>query len=123
MAVMLEDKTKIDLEVSIYNLCKKIGIPCKLSGYRYIKSAIIKISENEDLLYDLSSLYKEIGKDFNISYGRVERSMRHAIGKGFIYAPLNVINEIFGTAYSSETGKPTNGEFLGNLYEYLKYNK
>lgn len=117
------EKPKIH-EVDVFNICKQIGIPCKLEGYKYIKSAIIKIADNEDRFYSgVIALYKEIAYDFSVEWKRVERCIRSAIEKAFIYGGSEIINDVFGTAYSVDVGRPSNMEFLGNVYEYLKYQK
>lgn len=45
--------------------------------------------------------------------------MRHAIETGWLRGNVDIIENIFSYSYSSEKGKPTNGEFIANIADHL----
>lgn len=112
------------LEKKIFDTLKVIGIPCNLLGYHYIKTGVMIMQEDPTIIHKLvKDFYPEIAKIHNTTSSRVERAIRHAIEKGFEYGGSNDTENIMGLSYSPSKGKPTNGEFIANLYEYLKYSE
>ena len=108
-------------EKNISVALRKLGIPPSLMGFDYIMTAIKLIDENNIYRHYTSILYEEIAKRHNVKTIRCERCVRHAVEVAFKYAGSATLDEIFGSAYDPEKGKPTNCEFLGCLYEYLRY--
>ena len=79
------------------------------------------IAENEEYLVHITKmLYPTIAEKHNTTPTRAERAIRFAIEKTYLDGDMDVITEIIG-ANRFRKGKPTNSEFLGAFYEYLKY--
>lgn len=111
-------------EYAIFNLMKDIGIPCNMLGYKYLKAAIIYVDEDDSLLNCVvNGLYSKIADTFNTTISKVERNIRNAIDKAFVYGGASTINDVFGMSYNPDNGKPTNSEFIANSVEYLRLTK
>lgn len=81
------------LQSEIYNQCNinayeeiidkrllEIGIPVKLSGFRYIKTAVVMAINDETMLDGITkNLYFEVAKAHSSTASRVEKGIRHAI--------------------------------------------
>lgn len=108
-------------QVSI--LLRKMGIPCSLSGFYYLKQAIMLVASDKSYAHSIMKrLYPDVAKKFNKNARQVERSIRHAIEKTFDnYATCEFNNEVLLSAYSAKKGRPSNSEFILAVVEYLKY--
>lgn len=103
---------------------RKLGIPASLTGFRYIIDAIEMIDENEQYLHCITkALYPDIAKMHNVPTPTVERNIRHAIETAFSNGNKELLEEICQYAYDPQKGKTTNREFLGNLIEWLRYER
>ena len=106
------------------SLLKKLGIPVSIKGYHYLHSAIMLFvgAENPEKIRITQELYPILGKEFNTTPLRVERAIRHAIEVSFMVNYNKLHEEIFGDLKKYKTGKPSNGEFIATIAEYLKTN-
>ena len=69
-----------DLETIVTDFIHELGVPAHIKGYQYIRSAIMMVVENMDLLnFITKQLYPEIAKAYNTTASRVERAIRHSI--------------------------------------------
>lgn len=109
------------LQNRIANMLKKLGIPAKMLGYRYIKEAlVIMCEENPDATStNYRKLYREISQRCATKEKCVERNIRHAIETAANRGDPEILLRYFGYSMNSEKGKPTNGEFLSALMELL----
>ena len=126
---ILEEKSDIDpnsvdqKEVIKYitELMIKLGMPANLKGYHYIIEALIlTISDMERLDKITTRLYPDIAKKYNTIPSRVERSIRHAIESAWSRGDVEIFYEIFGYTIKSETGKPTNSEFIALIIDRIR---
>lgn len=108
-------------EKNISVALRKLGVPPSLRGFKLMFEAMKLIDNNNDFQRNTMALYRELGKLFKISNMACERAIRNAIEVSFKYAGYEVLEEMFGSAYDPEKGRPTSSEFLACLYEYLKY--
>ncbi len=107
-------------EKRISEKLRKLGMPANLYGFSYTKTAIELIAEDENHLHRITkTLYPTIAKQHNTTPCRVERAIRHAVEMMFLNGDLNELATL--GVPKARDGKLTNGEFLGALYEYLKY--
>lgn len=105
----------------IREILKNIGIPCHISGYRYIQDAVAIAKKEPYKLKDLVKIiYAEIAVKNGATSTRVERAIRHAIEKAFTHGNSEEIYKYFGSSYSKDKGKPTNKEFIAMLVELMK---
>ena len=105
----------------VSELLKTLGIPASTLGYKYITEAVMLISEGrEEYRRITKTLYPKIAKACNVTVTSVERAISHAVEVSFSRMEQEVIEDIFGSAYSYEKGKPTNKEFLWACVLYLE---
>lgn len=118
-------ESSASLEEKVALLIKKLGIPANIKGYTYLRSAIVFYMkhENPEKILITKELYPAIAEEHFTTPGKVERGIRHAVevscervyNKGFH-------NQIFGDVANFKTGRPSNGEFIASIAEYLKAN-
>ena len=115
--VQLDPETNELLKTKI----KSISIPSNIKGYSYIRDAITLVYNNPELIGGITKeLYPEIGKKYNISITRVERSIRHAIEVSWNRGDWDLMEEIFGHSVDIDKAKPTNSEFIVTIADKLK---
>ena len=110
-----------NLQLSVTKILHDLGIPSNIKGYSYIRDAITLVYNNPELIGGITKeLYPEIGKKYNISITRVERSIRHAIEVSWNRGDWDLMEEIFGHSVDIDKAKPTNSEFIVTIADKLK---
>lgn len=105
-----------ELEITVTKKLRELGVPAHLSGYGYVRQAIIlAIDDKEALKYVTKELYPRIAKLNNTTSSRVERAIRHTIETTCLRGNTNAINEAFQHTINPNKGKPTNSEFIALL--------
>lgn len=116
-----EDGKKADLETVVTDFIHELGVPAHIKGYQYIRSAIMMVVENMDLLnFITKQLYPEIAKAYGTTASRVERAIRHSIEVAWSRGKPEVMNEIFGYTIHTGKGKPTNSEFIAMVADRIR---
>jgi len=108
------------LESIVTEIIHKVGIPTKIKGFRYLRTAILSSYENNLLLKNVTTqLYPDIARQYNTTGICVERDIRHAITSAWEKGNPLALNEFF--EYPLEVGKkrPTNSEFISLITENL----
>ncbi len=99
---------------SVGMFLKSLGIPAHLSGYRYIRAAILMTAQDAQLLMPITKkLYPTIAERYGTTKSCVERAIRHAISVSWSRGNKKLITDIFG--YSSDNKSiphPTNAEYI-----------
>lgn len=114
-------KEDCDLETLVTEFIHELGVPAHIKGYQYIRSAIIMVVENMDLLnFITKQLYPEIAKAYNTTASRVERAIRHSIEVAWSRGKPETMNEIFGYTIHTGKGKPTNSEFIAMVADRIR---
>lgn len=99
-------------------IVQKLGIHSIYCGYSYlIYAADLAAKDNGYLLAITKWLYPEIASHFNTSCSRVERGIRTVVNFCWQEGNRSFLNEMAGYPLSK---KPTSGEFIAILSEYLK---
>lgn len=94
--------------------------PC-LRGYEYAKTGICHILENPESTFSIiKDLYPVIAQEHDSTSSRVERSLRHAIEKMYLYSDLDVLQKYFGLVVPSNQGRVTNSQFLSVVAERIR---
>lgn len=112
------------MENNIYatkKLLLNVGISPNLDGYHYLTEAINTVKgmlKSGDVDCKFTVLYKDIGKKFNTTSARTERSMRHAIEKAFS-SNNSLLKTIFNSLVDTRSGKVTVSCFVFTIAEYL----
>lgn len=105
-------------EAELSELLITLGIPVNLSGYNYIRTAVIRYSEivlQCRRVRITKDIYPWVASQYGTTAQCVERSIRHAVGISFDRGDLSVLHSIFGFTVDSCKGKPTNAEFIAML--------
>ena len=102
----------------IQKLVRSLGIGGNYQGYRYLLYALSLCLQNEDYLLSVSKLlYPEIAHTYQTSASSVERNLRTVVSVCWERGNHPLLESISLCPLSS---KPTIGEFLDILTEYLK---
>lgn len=110
-----------DLEMTVTDILRQIGVPAHIKGYYYLRSAIIMTVKNPQMIDAVTKLlYPAIAKMHNTTPSRVERAIRHAIEISWDRGDMDVINSFFGYTVSVSKGKPTNSEFIAMISDKLR---
>lgn len=108
-------------ELRIANILKDLGVAANLRGYHYLKNAIELVTNDMSYVQGICKrLYPEIAKRFSTTASRVERNIRHAIETGWLKGDEETEAMLFGYTVSASRGRPTNGEFIGTVADYLR---
>lgn len=110
-----------DLETIVTDYIHELGVPAHIKGYQYMRSAIMMVVENMELLnYITKQLYPEIAKQYSTTSSRVERAIRHSIEVAWNRGRPETMNEIFGYTIDNGKGKPTNSEFIAMVADRVR---
>lgn len=114
-------KQPTDLETVVTGFMHDVGLPAHIKGYQYVRTAIMMVVENMDLLnYITKQLYPDIAKKYGSTSSRVERAIRHAIEVAWTRGKPEIMNELFGYTIDMEKGKPTNSEFIAMIADRIR---
>ena len=123
--IILHDSTKKqfdedNLELMVTDIIHEIGVPAHIKGYQYLRSSIIMVIKDMDMLNSITKLlYPAIAKLHNTTSSRVERAIRHAIEVAWSRGNIDTINEVFGY-HSGDNIKPTNSEFIALIADRIR---
>lgn len=110
-----------DLEGVVTKYIHELGVPAHIKGYQYIRSAILMVIEDMDVLnYITKQLYPAIAKQYGTTSSRVERAIRHSIEVAWNRGKQETLNEIFGYTIDTDKGKPTNSEFIAMVADQIR---
>lgn len=98
-----------------------MGVPAHIKGYQYIRTAIMMVVEDMDMLnYITKQLYPTIAKKYKTTSSRVERAIRHSIEVAWSRGKQETMDEIFGYTVDTGKGKPTNSEFIAMVADCIR---
>lgn len=110
-----------DIETMVTDMIHEVGVPAHIKGYSYLRTAIILVLEDRQLIESITKLlYPTVAKRFNTSASRVERAIRHAIEVAWDRGDTDTLNSIFGFTINQSKGKPTNSEFIAMISDKLR---
>lgn len=110
-----------EMEVIVTEILSNIGIPRHLTGFYYIRRAIlISLTYKSFPIAITKVLYPEVAKEFETTPSRVERAMRHAIEVAWVRGDYEYMDKLFVSTVSSKKGKPTNAEFISLVTDKLR---
>lgn len=108
------------LEIAVTEILLQTGIPAHIKGYHYLRTAIVSVIKNRELINAVTKLlYPEIAKQYGTTATRVERAMRHAIEVAWDRGDIDVLNSYFGYTVRDTRGKATNSEFIAMIADKL----
>jgi len=107
---------KCDMKSLVSGVLSKLGIPAHISGYRYLRKAILISLYNPESMNNITKdIYPTIEKQFKVSRGSAERSMRHAIESIW-----DKSNSICLKLYFSRRKKQSNSVFISVVSEDIR---
>ena len=107
-----------DLEIIVTKIIWGIGIPAHIKGYRYLRSAIIMVFKNPELIDSITKrLYPDLAKEYKTTPSRIERGIRHAITTAWNRGPTEKMLEIFSNQKNLKT---TNSQFIATISEQIR---
>lgn len=110
-----------DVERLITAMLMQIGVPPHLSGYKFIRSALMMVIDRPELFSSLTRvLYPEIAREFGTTASCVERAIRHAISLTWDRGGGENYRRLLGRQASTIGDKPTNSEFLAQVGEGIR---
>lgn len=116
-------KDDVRLQLAVTNSLIQLGIPAHLSGFDYLRTAIILTMCDKNILRKITKeLYPAVSEVYSTTPSRVERAIRHAIEVGFSRGDLDLIENYFGNITDSSKEKATNGEFIATVADRLSMN-
>ena len=109
------------LEERISALLLQLRVPVHLSGYRFIRQAILLALAEPTLLDCVTyALYPAVAARYGTSASCVERAIRHAITVAWNRGGPSLFSGIM-CCHLESGDKPTNRELLSQLVEALRY--
>ena len=110
-----------DLESQVTEIIHRIGVPAHITGYQYLRTAIMMTIEDNDLINAVTKvLYPAVAKKYQTTSSRVERAIRHAIEVAWDRGDIDTLNAFFGYTIQNERGKPTNSEVIAMIADNMR---
>lgn len=105
----------------IKHLLIELGISPALMGYGYLAQCVYLCWEDNRRLHSLvADVYREVARQNNTTYQRVERNIRHAVRAFADRNRVQSLNRMFGVKLYNTGDYPPNGELIGYLTEYVQ---
>lgn len=109
------------LEQNVTAMIQRLGIPAHLSGYHYLRDAIVQVCISPQLMQKVTKeLYPSVAAHFNTTASRVERSIRNAVEYAWDHGAKTVFTEQFCVTHPLIHGKPTNSEMIAIVADFLR---
>lgn len=110
-----------DLQVTISEIMRQIGVPAHIKGYQYLRESIILTVDDPEFMHAVTKLlYPTVAKNNHTTASRVERAIRHAIEVAWDRGDVDVLSSYFGYTIQNSRGKPTNSEFIAMISDKLR---
>lgn len=106
--------TQSDLNFEIADVLKKLGVTPKISGYNYLRQAVLICIENEGKPLRISKdIYPVIATKEGKTPAAIERGIRHAIGNIYKKGNIKEMKKIFGNNMKED--QLSNSDFIFTL--------
>lgn len=107
-------------EQRISQILSRMNISASIKGYYYLRSALLRVLEDQEAIIGITKkMYPDIAKEFKTTSSKVERAIRHAIESAWKRGGSGYYSELVGVDFAT---KPTNGQFIAAMGEYLRLN-
>lgn len=105
----------------IVNMLHCLGIPSGLLGEKYLIDAVLLCREDGSYINHMTGrLYPAVAELNSTTASRAEKAIRHAIEAGWRRGDHAAQDKYFGSSANTESGRPTNTEFIATLTERLE---
>lgn len=109
-------RKELEMEKRVVDALKLFGVPTHLSGYVYLKDAVV--FRMMDGTLGIGEIREQVAMKYGKTVNSVERSMRYVLDRGEFNEAASV--EIFGIE-DAAYGLITAGEFVFGMAEYCEY--
>lgn len=108
------------LYAPIEKLLRKLGVSVRMTGYKYIRDAIIFAIKNPDSLASITkSIYPEIAESYQTSSGNVERNIRYVIDVTWSGRNDSKYSAAFAEVFGDDGARPTNSKFILSCCDWI----
>lgn len=105
----------------VHRLLLQLSVPPNLVGHRCLRCAFAAVAQEPELLQSLSRrLYPRVAQSLGMTEKGVERAIRHAIGQAWLRGGDVRYRQLLGRYASIMGEKPTNGEFLAQVGDWMQ---
>lgn len=109
-------------EQKLSGMLLRLGIPAHVNGYRFLQDAVLTVMIEPDIIkHMMHDLYPRIASKNHTTAGRVERSIRSAIGLAWQRCRPEEYSRILGRSVSADYEKPTSCELIALVAERMKW--
>jgi two-component system, response regulator, stage 0 sporulation protein A len=111
-----------EFERQVTEILHKLAVAPRLTGYKYLKKAIIDVINDKGMLESITyKIYPSIAKLYKTTPACIERAMRCSIANAWSKCTMETIQQVFGSAYDENKGCPSNREFIVVITDKLLY--
>lgn len=115
---------EVALEVYVTDVLRSLGVPARLSGYRYLREAVIMLINDMEIAHSITKvLYYDIAKAHNSSANRVERAIRTAVEVSWEKGNADAFEKIFGYSAVNSRRKPCNSEYMVQIADRIRLDR
>lgn len=108
-------------KTKITRIMLELGVPAHLKGYHYIRTAVLMVSDDMELVSSVTKLlYPDVAKQYQTSSQKVERAIRNAIEVSWQRGNMAAMEKIFGFSAATGKGRPTNSEYIARLADEIQ---
>lgn len=111
-----------DIRATVSNLLLALRIPTKLRGYICAREAILYMMRSPGMSVT-KELYPAVAALCEGTPAQVERAIRGAIQAGWMLGQEEVWEQFFGRDSAGTVRKPSNGEFLSRIADFLSMDR
>ena len=110
----------MELKKKVNDILRELCFEPRLSGYGYLRDAIIICCENKSSITNLlKSVYTCIAEKNNTNVKAVDRNIRHAISTCIINADPKLLAKYINIKMKDNIYVPTNSEFIAAICDYI----
>lgn len=113
------------LEVEVTRILRTIGIPPHMSGYQYLRYAIMQTLKTTAKGNNSVTkvIYPAVAEEFDTTPQKVERAIRNAIESAWQRGNPEAFNVLYGCRMNFSRGRPTNSQFIAMVSDRLRIKK
>ena len=109
-----------DIDTTVADILREIGVPARILGYQYVQEAIKMAVMDMSVVHGMTKiLYPAVAEKFGTTAPRAERAIRNAIEVAWDRGDVDTLQKYFGYTVSAIKGRPTNGEFIAMLADHI----
>lgn len=117
-------KEEVTLELYVTVVLRGLGVPARLSGYQYLREAIIMLVNDMDIAHSITKvLYYDIAKRHGSSPNRIERAIRTAVNASWENGNPTAFDYFFGYSASDSRRKPCNSEYMVQIADRIRLDR